>query len=188
LVVGLGGALGYIAVLAGLIPEAVVAPILIFIGLEITAQTFAATPKAHHPAVAIAFIPVIANLVLIQTNAVLGNLGLQASALRGEFGTTHHAILLLGNGFIVTALVWAGALAFIIDGHLRRAAALMAVGGIAALFGVMHSPYDNGRLFLPWLADTPTPWMLCAAYAAVSGWFFLMAARPTSRDHSDHES
>jgi AGZA family xanthine/uracil permease-like MFS transporter len=188
LVIGLGGALGYIALLAGLIPEAVVAPILIFIGLEITAQTFAATPKAHHAAIAIAFIPVVADLVLIQTNAILGNLGLPASALKGEFGATYQAILLLGNGFIVTALVWAGALAFIIDGLLRRAAALMAAGGVAALFGVMHSPYDNGRLFLPWLVETPTPWMLCAAYGAVSCWLLLMAAHPTTRDHPAHGS
>lgn len=186
LVVGLGGALGYIAFLAGLIPEAVVAPILIFIGLEITAQTFAATPKAHHPAIAIAFIPVVADLVLIHTNAVLGNLGVQASALKGEFAATHHAVLLLGNGFIVTALVWAGSLAFIIEGLLFRAAALMMVGGAAALFGVMHSPYENGRLFLPWLADTSTPWMLCAAYAAASCWLLVMAVRPTSRESPPH--
>ncbi len=182
LVVGLGGALGYIAFLAGLIPEAVVAPILIFIGLEITAQTFAATPKAHHPAIAIAFLPVLADLVLIQTNAVLGNLGLQASALQGEFAGTYRAIVLLGNGFIVTALVWAGALAFIIDGRLRHAAALMAVGGVAALFGVMHSPFENGRLFVPWLVETHTPWILGAAYAAVAMWLLLMATRPTLRE------
>jgi AGZA family xanthine/uracil permease-like MFS transporter len=188
LVVGVGGALGYISLLAGLIPEAVVAPILIFIGLEITAQTFAATPKAHHPAIAIAFIPVIANLVLIHTNAILGNLGLQASALKGEFVASHQAVLLLGNGFIVTALVWAGALAFIIDGLLRRAAALMMAGGVAALFGVMHSPYENGRLFWPWLIATPVPWLLFASYAAVACWLLLMAARATPRDHSQHES
>jgi AGZA family xanthine/uracil permease-like MFS transporter len=186
LVIGLGGALGYIAFLAGLVPEAVVAPILIFIGLEITAQTFAATPKAHHPAIAIAFIPVLADLVLIQTNAVLGNLGVQASALTGEFAETHRAILLLGNGFIVTALVWAGALAFIIDGRLRRAATLMVVGGVASLFGVMHSPYENGRMFFPWLVETTMPWMLCAAYAAVACWLLLMAARPTLREHPTH--
>jgi AGZA family xanthine/uracil permease-like MFS transporter len=188
LVVGFGGALGYIAFLAGLIPEAVVAPILIFIGLEITAQTFAATPKAHHPAIALAFIPVAADVILIHTNAVLGNLGAQASALQGEFAATHHAVLLLGNGFIVTALVWAGSLAFIIDGLLFRAAALMMAGGVASLFGVMHSPYENGRLFLPWLTDTATPWMLCAAYAAVACWLLVMAARPTLRDPSLHGS
>ncbi|HET8760752.1 MAG TPA: MFS transporter [Nitrospiria bacterium] len=181
LVVGLGGAFGHISFLAGLIPEAVVAPILIFIGLEITAQTFAATPKAHHPALAIAFIPVMADLVLIQTNALLGNLGVAPAALHGEFAGTYRAVLLLGNGFVVTALIWAGTLAFIIDGRLRDAAALTAVGAVSVLFGVMHSPYDNGRLFLPWLAETSTPWVLCAAYAAVSCWLLLMAARSGSQ-------
>jgi AGZA family xanthine/uracil permease-like MFS transporter len=179
LVVGLGGALGHISFLAGLIPEAVVAPILIFIGLEITAQSFAATPKAHHPALAFAFLPVLAGMVLIQTNALMGNLGVQPSALQGEFAGTYRALLLLGNGFVVTALVWAGTVAFIIDGRLRRAAALMAAGAVAALFGVMHSPYENGRLLLPWLADTTMPWVLCAAYLAVSGWLLLMAGRVT---------
>jgi len=73
----------------------------------------------------------------------------------------------------------AGTVAFIIDGRLRRAAALTAAGAVAVLFGVMHSPYDNGRLFLPWLAETQTPWVLCAAYAAVSCWLLVMARRVT---------
>ena len=55
----------------------------------------------------------------------------------------------------------------------------MAAGAVAVLFGVMHSPYDNGRLFLPWLAETQTPWVLCAAYAAVSCWLLVMARRVT---------
>jgi AGZA family xanthine/uracil permease-like MFS transporter len=125
-------------------------------------------------------------MVLIQTNALMGNLGVQPSALQGEFAGTYRALLLLGNGFVVTALVWAGTVAFIIDGRLRRAAALMAAGAVAALFGVMHSPYENGRLLLPWLADTMMPWVLCAAYLAVSGWLLLMAGRVTgsSTPHS----
>ncbi len=182
LVVGLGGALGYISLLAGLIPEAVVAPILIFVGLEITTQTFAATPKAHYPAVAISFIPVIADLVLIHTHAILGNLGVQADALKGEFAATHQAVLVLGNGFIVTALVWAGTLAFVIDGALRRAAALTAAGAVASLFGVMHSPYENGRLFFPWSTEMAMPWLLAGAYAAVFCWLLLMATRPAARE------
>lgn len=181
LVVGLGGALGYISLLAGLIPEAVVAPILIFIGLEITTQTFVATPRAHYPAVAIAFIPVIANLVVIHTQAILGNLGMQADALKGDFVATHQAVLLLGNGFIITSLVWAGTVAFIVDGALHRAAALMAIGAAASLFGVMHSPYENGRLFFPWSTDLSAPWLVSSAYAAVVGWLLLIAARPADR-------
>ena len=180
LVIGLGGALGYIAFLAGLVPEAVVAPILIFIGIEITAQAFSATPTAHYPAVALAFLPVIANLVLIQMTGLMGHLGIQSSAFHGDFAGTYRAILVLGNGFIITALLWGGALAFIIDRRLRRAAGLMAIGAAAVLVGLIHSPYDNGRLFLPWQADTSTPWVLSVAYLAVAGWLWLMAMRQVS--------
>jgi AGZA family xanthine/uracil permease-like MFS transporter len=180
LVIGLGGALGYIAFLAGLVPEAVVAPILIFIGIEITAQAFSATPTAHYPAVALAFLPVIANLVLIQMTGLMGHLGIQSSAFHDDFAGTYRAILVLGNGFIITALLWGGTLAFIIDRRLRRAAGLMATGAGAVLVGLIHSPYDNGRLFLPWQAGISTPWVLSVAYLTVAGWLWLMAMRQES--------
>jgi AGZA family xanthine/uracil permease-like MFS transporter len=118
---------------------------------------------------------------LIHTHAILGNLGMQADALRGDFAVTHQAVLLLGNGFIITSLVWAGTVAFIVDGALRRAAALMAIGAAASLFGVMHSPYENGRLFFPWSTDLSAPWLVSGAYAAVVGWLLLIAARPADR-------
>jgi hypothetical protein len=66
LVIGGGAALGVIALLARLLPEAAVAPILIFIGLEITAQAFVASPRRHAAAVAVAFLPAVAALVIIQ--------------------------------------------------------------------------------------------------------------------------
>jgi len=177
LVIGLGGALGYVSLLAGLVPEAVVAPILIFIGLEITAQAFRATEPAHYPAVAVAFIPVIANLVLIQMNGLMGNLGVLSSAFQGEFANTYRAILVLGNGFIITALLWSGTLALIIDGRLARAAGFMTAAAGAALIGLIHSPYDNGRLFFPWESSSLTPWAFSAAYALVSAWFWMMSGQ-----------
>ena len=51
------------------------APILIFIGLEITAQGFLASPPRHGPAVAIGFIPVVAALVTIQAGRPPGRGG-----------------------------------------------------------------------------------------------------------------
>jgi len=51
---------------------------------------------------------------------------------------------------------------------------------IAVLVGLIHSPYDNGRLFLPWQADTSTPWVLSVAYLAVASWLWLMAMRQVS--------
>jgi AGZA family xanthine/uracil permease-like MFS transporter len=71
LVIGGGAALGVISLLVSLLPEAAVAPILIFIGLEITAQAFVASPPRHAAAVAISFIPAVAALVLIQGGILL---------------------------------------------------------------------------------------------------------------------
>src|SRR5262249_58380237 len=52
LVIGIGAALGVLSRLVAALPEAAVAPILIFIGLEITAQAFHASPRHHGAAVA----------------------------------------------------------------------------------------------------------------------------------------
>ena len=57
------GMLGFFAWIFRLLPEVVVFPILIFIGLEITAQSFLATPRRHYPALALAVVPALAYLV-----------------------------------------------------------------------------------------------------------------------------
>ena len=69
--IGVGAAVGVVALLVRLLPEAAVAPILIFIGLEITAQAFVASPPRHAPAVAVSFMPAVAALVLIEGNLLL---------------------------------------------------------------------------------------------------------------------
>ena len=50
---------GHFSLLFLVIPEAAVLPILVFIGIEITAQSFVATPKRHYAALAIACLPAI---------------------------------------------------------------------------------------------------------------------------------
>jgi hypothetical protein len=47
LFIGLGGILGYLLFFVAWIPAAAVAPILVFIGLEVISQAFLATPARH---------------------------------------------------------------------------------------------------------------------------------------------
>ena len=65
LFVGAAGIFGFFDVIFLLIPKAVIFPILIFIGLEITAQSFHATPTRHFPAVALACVPALAYLAVL---------------------------------------------------------------------------------------------------------------------------
>ena len=182
LVIGGGAAIGIVSLLVGLLPEAAVAPILIFIGLQIAAQAFLASPARHAPAVAISFIPALASLVLIQANALLGAAGKRPTDLAGEGARVFDALLVLGNGFVLTALVWAGALCCIIDRRLGAGAAVLSIAGVATLFGVIHSPLPSGALFLPTSA-TASSLGLAGAYGVAAALLMLLSGRRSGEGH-----
>ncbi len=156
--VGTAGLIGYFGYLYVYIPKPTVLPILIFVGLEITAQSFYATPKRHYPAVALACVPALAVLALMYVDKML-KLGANIAGTPMEAEV--HTLRILANGFIVTSLLWASALAALIDQKLWRAAAFFGVCAILTAFGIMHSPAPGSPLFLPWetgetlLAPTP---------------------------------
>jgi AGZA family xanthine/uracil permease-like MFS transporter len=150
LVIGVGAMVGVLSILVTLLPEAAVAPILVFIGLAITAQAFLASPPRHGPAVAITFVPVAAAVVLIELGGVLGALGKSPADLRGDAALTYRTLLVLGNGFILTAVLWGWAVVTMIDRRFLVTAAVLAVASLATLVGLVHSPLPGGALFWPW--------------------------------------
>jgi len=159
------------------LPEAAIAPILVFIGLEITAQAFLATPPRHGAAVALTFVPVAAAVVLIQTGSLFAALGAAPAALSGEAALGYQALVMLGNGFILTAVLWGWALVAIIDHRLVLAGLLFAIDGAASLFGVIHSPLASGALFWPWAPPSGVPGQLAGAYGVVAALCWVAAAR-----------
>jgi adenine/guanine/hypoxanthine permease len=183
LVIGLGAAAGVLGALVGLLPEAAVAPILVFIGLEITAQAFLASPPRHGAAVAVAFVPVAAAVVLIELGGVLSALGASPASLAGEAGATYRALLVLGNGFILTAVLWAAALVFIIERQPAATAVVFALTSVATLFGLVHSPLASGAIFWPWSPAAPMQVTapLAGAYGALAGLALLAAIGTRTR-------
>jgi AGZA family xanthine/uracil permease-like MFS transporter len=183
LFIGLGGIFGYLSLFVHLIPEAAIAPILIFIGLEITAQAFMASPKAHAPAVAICFLPVIADLILIQYNSLLSNVNLKPEALTGEIYRNYQTILVLANGFIFTAMLWGAILANLIDKKFRLAASFALAAGVCSLFGLIHSPMPNGDLVLFWQISSSVPLQFAIAYSFMA-LIFIFIGKNTDRNIS----
>jgi AGZA family xanthine/uracil permease-like MFS transporter len=176
-VLGIGAATGVLSLLVAVLPEAAIAPILVFVGLEITAQAFLATPARHGAAVALTFVPVAAALVLIQTGSLFAALGASPAALGGDAAQTYHALVVLGNGFILTAVLWGWALAAIIDHQLVTAGLLFAVASVASLFGVIHSPVASGALFWPWAPPSAVPGHLAGSYGALAAICWLASGR-----------
>ena len=172
--IGLAGLTGTFAYLYQAIPGPAILPILVFIGLEITAQSFHATPVRHYPAVAIACVPALAALVTIQADKLLAAGATPAGGLAREL----FSIRVLASGFIVTSLLWAGLVAALIDRRLRAAAGWCLAAAACTLCGVIHSPFPDGRLFLPWqtgplpeAAAGRGPIELAAAYAVLAAVF-----------------
>jgi AGZA family xanthine/uracil permease-like MFS transporter len=85
----------------------------------------------------------------------------------------------LSGGFLITGLLWAAALAMLLDGRRLASAAYFALAGIAAFFGIIHSPLADEQIGLPhhilaqvtpafWKAVRyQTPYHWAGAYALV---------------------
>ncbi|GMT42961.1 MAG: hypothetical protein IEMM0002_1372 [bacterium] len=173
--IGVGAMLGVIGLLISLLPESVMVPILVFIGLEVCVQAYAETDKRHMAAVSICFIPVIANLVFIQYNAMMGAAGITLADLRPDFQSTYNAVMILGNGFICIAMLWAAMVVALIDGKLAGAARLAWLGGGLTMVGIIHSPFSDGRLYLP-SADLPQAvYTVTTGYLLMGAFYFMMS-------------
>jgi AGZA family xanthine/uracil permease-like MFS transporter len=159
LFVGGAGLLGYFGFLYWLIPKPTVFPIMVFIGMEINEQSFRATPTKHYPAVALACVPALAALAMLFVDNLLGDpalfaAGISLDKLQVELREQIVVTRILANGFIVTSLLWASALAALIDRRLRAAAVFFLIAAGLCAFGIIHSPFPGGRIFLPWQLDS----------------------------------
>ncbi len=152
LFVGGAGLIGYFSLLFKFIPEAAVLPILVFIGIEITAQSFHATPRRHYAALAIACLPALAKLIMIYLGQYLPAMNFDqipaadAAVLQSQL--LH--LQVLAGGFIITSLIWGSAMAKITDRRFFTASIYFAIGGILILFGIMHSPIPGDKMYWPW--------------------------------------
>src|SRR4029434_6757558 len=158
-----------------LIPRAVLAPILIFVALEIVAESFRACPARHFAAVAFAFLPTVARLIGIR----LGNPDIVSPEnfqrlleAPGKSLPETLVTIALGNGFILTAMLWGGFLAELIDRRLRISAIYLLIMAVLTFFGVIHSSLPDGAMYLPWTL-TPgarrVPYQFGLAYAVLAG-------------------
>ncbi len=151
LFVGAAGIFGFFDVIFLVVPKAVIFSILIFIGLEITAQSFQATPSRHYPAVALACVPALAYLAVLAVNQVLPSLGQPFEALSPEIQRWIQTVTVIAGGgtFILTSLLWATSLSHLIDGRVGSASAALLVAAVLAFFGVIHSPLAKAPIAWP---------------------------------------
>lgn len=180
LFVGIGGLLGVVAGLVQWLPVAVLAPIIVFVGLDITVQAFQSTRREHAIAVALAFLPAIAYLINIKFGSWVAAeaAGAMYAAVDGHGMSEVAALQVLGNGFIITAMLWASTLIALIERRTAAAVAVLWLAAVFTAFGVIHSTDPRGGIYLPWAIDglrATISWQLAGAYALLAAVLGLLA-------------
>ena len=185
--IGLGGMLGYLANLIELIPIAVLAPVLVFLAVNITAQAFSSVPVRHAPAVALSFFPSIARMVTIElsnTVFVPAERFAQLLTVPGSGLPALAVIVALGNGFIITATIWAAFVVEMTESRLRAAALYLLAGCTLSIFGIIHSVRADGSAYLGWqLSGTEriTCIQICASYLVLAAALLLLSLQRGKR-------
>ena len=154
---------GTLAWIAWAVPIDAGMAIVLWIGIVITAQAFAATPPRHAPAVVVGLLPGVA-----AWGALLLKNGLRTAGMGSpggpEFGpdliaklavsdTWGHGIFALEQGFILTSMLLAAAVAEVIDQRFVRAALWCFAGALLAAAGLIHAyrftPADTAVALVP---------------------------------------
>lgn len=153
-VVGIGGLLGLFGVFINVIPESAVAPVLLFVAFEISMQGFVQSDKKYTVAILFAFLPSLSRLLEIKIpdgNLLTSDIFQNYYVAQLPHVTDQFLITLLGNGFFITAILWGSWFCYIIDHKRWQSAACAVALCVFSFFGVIHSVYISGEVYLPWL-------------------------------------
>jgi adenine/guanine/hypoxanthine permease len=136
--------LGIVSTLSSVVPLVAISPILLYIGMLIGAQAFQETPRAHAPAIALAFVPHLAAWAKTLIDGALGAAGTSAAAVGldklGQVGVLYGGLEVLGEGAILGGLILGAIATFVIERQFVRAAAFAGAGAVLSFFGFMHGP------------------------------------------------
>ena len=141
LVVTLLCLLGGIALVLQVVPLEATLGILLWIGIMMTAQAFQTVPQSHALAVAFGLVPSLAAWALLLIETSIGKAGSSLYAVAPTFGAQLyiHGVIALSQGFVLSAMILAATLVYVIEREFLRAAAWTAAAAVLSLVGLIHA-------------------------------------------------
>jgi AGZA family xanthine/uracil permease-like MFS transporter len=117
--------------------------ILLWIGIIIMAQAFQEVPKSHALAVAFGLIPSLAAWALYLVETTLRTSGKSLFDAAPTFGTDLyiHGVIALNQGFLLSSMVLAAILVFVIEREFLTAAGWTLAAALLSMVGLIHA-YD----------------------------------------------
>jgi AGZA family xanthine/uracil permease-like MFS transporter len=134
---------GLISPILHFVPLEVVAIVIVWFGLVMVAQAFQEIPKSHCIAVAFGLLPMLAAWGLQLVDLALRKAGsslLQAAPTFGE-ELAIYGLIALSQGALLVSMVWAAAIAYMLDRRFLPAAGWLLAGAVLSFFGLIHA-YD----------------------------------------------
>jgi len=135
--------IGGVTLVLKVVPLEAMLGILLWIGLIITAQAFQAVPRKHSTAVALGLVPPLAAWALLLIETTLRKAGSSLYAAAPQFGGDLYiyGVIALSQGFMLSCMVLAALMVFVIEREFLKAALWAAVAAALAYFGLIHA-YD----------------------------------------------
>jgi AGZA family xanthine/uracil permease-like MFS transporter len=140
---------GTLAWIAWAVPIDAGMAIVLWIGIVITAQAFEATPARHAPAVVVGLLPGVAawGALLLKNGLRTAGMGAPGGTPFGQplldalllSDTWGHGIFALEQGFILTSMILAAAVAEVIDQRFVRGALWCFAGAALSAVGLIHA-------------------------------------------------
>ena len=133
--------LGGITLVLKVIPLEATLGILLWIGIIITAQAFQEVPKSHALAVALGLIPSLAAWALQLVETSLRKAGKSLFEVAPAFGNDLyiHGMIALNQGFLLSSMVLAAILVFVIEREFLKAAGWTATAAALSMIGLIHA-------------------------------------------------
>jgi len=132
---------GLLPLVLRVIPLEVAGPVIVWFGLVTVGQAFAEVPKAQTIAVALGLVPLLAQWVTGIADAVVRKAGSSLAEVLPRMGTelALGGLLALGQGGLLTSMLWAAAMALVIDRRFVAAAGWLGTAAVLSAFGVIHA-------------------------------------------------
>jgi len=152
---------GLVNLIFNIVPVEAGAAIVLWIGIIITAQAFQSTPRSHAPAVAFGLFPAVAAYALTVMDTALRAAG-KSWCLVGVEAFTSMGFYLPGmialeRGFVLTSMILAAMVVFIIERQFIAAALWSLGAAVLSFVGIIHAFKITDTGIVSVLAVNATP-------------------------------
>jgi len=132
---------GMLPLVLRIVPLPVAGPVIVWFGLVTVGQAFAEVPKAQTIAVALGLLPMLAQWVAGIADIVARKAASSLAEVLPRMGSelALGGLLALGQGGLLTSMLWAATMALVIERKFAQAAGWMAAAAVLAAFGVIHA-------------------------------------------------